>query len=654
MFNQIVFPPYEGLPFQVTPPTIDGYVEPEKLERARQTGTPTTPTDFGHPSEVGYTHGARFSYDEGGGTGFAPAAFQGVWDAQASLLYLGFLVRYDMSFDQDDRVVIALRQGADTRRIDIQPNPTDSGATPPDDPVPAGLTQPTVHVRTKRQPFLVTVYRPNPAGSSPLWTTMTAPAALKPLVRTVQEDGSTTGRYWSVELTIPTQTGGPNPGGNDWLNLSPQFELYVSIIQIGQGTTVVGDQNSIQSTWPYDPANPEAFVIQDPPGGTPLLSENWPITTYGQATLLAPGQPNPGRGVKFENGAFSIGVLQADNTVGSVLDMRNVGTVNNLVARLVNTDVTDPPPDVLAEFRLAEFGIGGGMPGVWDKVPSIPNPSAPVQVPSSAVHTDLTSAWTISAADRAKYVGLWNDQCLWVLLSSTTTANFVEASMRHNLTVKLMSEYNGGFVVHASGFPRPASGVHEFLLHSVKVPVALTGPDPIVVDRPGQGVGIRSPQLSLADGLIREALGQGEGGNGKPPGGDGNPETVAWIWVTNAYRATGRFLTLGRRRTRIYVHAGSFGHLLVHTLQAGETRESVDLAVSLEGSGIRLGRDGLSILRVRDGDKAVVATSFRPVPAGETHHGGGSGQEQGFLRWLIALLRRLLRWLEGLLRRNSP
>lgn len=654
MFNQIVFPPYEGLPFQVTQPTIDGYVEPEKLERPRQTGTPTTPTDFGHPSEVGYTHGARFSYDEGGGTGFAPTAFQGVWDAQAGLLYLGLLVRYDMSFDQEDRVVIALRQGADTRRIDIQPNSTDNGAPSPDDPVP--LMQPTIHVRTKRQPFLVTVYRPNPAGSSPLWTPMTAPATLAPLVRTVLEDGSTTGRYWSVELTIPTQAGGPGPGGNDWLNLSPQFELYVSIIQVGQGTTVVGDLNSIQSTWPYDPANPEAFVIQDPPGGAPSRPENWPITTYGQATLLAPGQPNPGRGVKFENGVSGIGVLQAGNTIGSVLDMRNVGTVNNLVARLVNTDVTNPAPDVQAEFRLAEFGIGGGMPGVWDKVPSAPNPSAAVQIPSSAsgtVHADLTSAWAISQADRTKYTGLWDDQCLWVLLSSTTSANFVEASMRRNLTVKLMSEYNGGFVVHAAGFPRPSSGVHEFLLHSVKVPIALTGPDPVVVGRPGPGAGIRAQHLDLAAGLIREAGDQGEGGDGDPPGRDGNPESVAWVWVTNAYRATDRFLTLGRRRTRIYVHAGSFGHLLAHRLQAGETPQSVDLTVSLEGSGIRVGRDGLSTLRVRDGDKAVVATSFRPVPAGETYHGGDSSQDS-FLRWLLALLRRIVSWLERLLRRNSP
>jgi hypothetical protein len=346
-------------------------------------------------------------------------------------------------------------------------------------------------------------------------------------------------------------------------------------------------------------------------------------------------------------------VLQAGNTIGGVLDMVNVGTVNNLVARLVNTDVNNPTPSVEAEFRLAEFGVGGGMPGVWDKVPSVPNPSAPVQVQPSAsgtVSADLTSAWTISQADKTKYSGLWNDQCLWVLLSSTTPANFVEASLRRNLTVKLMSDYHGGFVVHGSGYPRPPSGVHEFLLHSVKVPIALTGPDR-EVDR--QGLELRPQHLDLAGGLIREAGGHGEGAGGIQDGAAAGSPNVAWIWVTNAYRATGRFLTLGRRRTRVYVHAGSFGHLFVHPLQAGETPQSFDLAVDFQGGGIEVGRNGLSTLRVREGNKAVVATSFRPEPAGETHHGGGSSG-RGFLRWLIALLRRLLNWLERLLRRNSP
>jgi hypothetical protein len=174
------------------------------------------------------------------------------------------------------------------------------------------------------------------------------------------------------------------------------------------------------------------------------------------------------------------------------------------------------------------------------------------------------------------------------------------------------------------------------LLHSVKVPVALTGPDPVV---DGPGPEIRPLHLNLAAGLIREA---GDNGEGR--------ENVAWIWVTNAYRDTGRTLTLGRRRTRVYVHAGSFGHLFVHTLQAGETPQSVDLAVDFRGGGIEVGRDGLSTLRVRDGDKAVVATSFRSVPAGEPHH-GGDDSGQNFLRWLLALLRRLLDWL---LRRNRP
>ena len=651
MFNQIVFPPYEGLPFEVKPPKIDGYVEPEKLERPRQTGTPTTSTDFGHPSEVGYTHGARFSPDEGAGTGFAVAAFQGVWDAQAGLLYLGFIVRYALSFNLEDRVLVALRQGQEFRRIDIQPNSNDGGASGADDPAP--LPQPTVHVRTGRDPGItpVSVYRSNPPGTTPLWKPMTPPAPLQVKVRTIREESPPSdGRYWSVELTIPTQSaGGPNPGGGDWLTLNPQFGLYVNLIRFGAGTTTLETLPSIQATWPYDPANPEAFVIADQPGADPR-ENNWLISTYGQATLLAPGQPNPGRGVKFENGVSSIGVLQADNSIGGVLDMRTVGTVNKLVARLVNTDVTNPAPSVLAEFRLAEFGVGGGMPGVWDKVPSVSNPSAAVQVPSSAsgtVHADLTSDWTITQADRDKYVGLWNDQCLWVHLTATAPTNFVEASMRRNLTVKLMSEYNGGFVVHGSGYPRPPSGEHDFLLHSVKVPVALTGPDPVV---DGPGPEIRPLHLNLAAGLIREAGDNGEGGNGNQDGNGKGRENVAWIWVTNAYRDTGRTLTLGRRRTRVYVHAGSFGHLFVHTLQAGETPQSVDLAVDFRGGGIEVGRDGLSTLRVRDGDKAVVATSFRSVPAGEPHH-GGDDSGQNFLRWLLALLRRLLDWL---LRRNRP
>lgn len=633
MFDKIVFPVFEGLPFQVQPPTVDGYIEPEQLEGPGQTGVPTAPGDIPHPGpEVGYTHGARFSYGDGGGTGIAVSALQGVWDPASQLLYLGFLVRYDFSFDDQDRIVVVLRdpylvnpgQSSDTRRIDILPLATGSGAQAPDNPtLPGGIPQPSLHARWDKPPRTPPAfYKLNAAGATPVWLADSQPANFDVKVRSVHSDGSSA-YYWSVELKIPTSM---TSGGASWINLSPSFGLYTNIIRVCTSCTglPIDGFPSTQFTWPLNPAAPDDRTIQDQ-GGAELTPDNWdiPANWLGEATLLAPGATNPARGVKFQNGVFSIGVRQGLNVssaIGDTLDMTAVGNQNTLVARLVNDDQTNPTPQVNAEFRLADFGIGGGMPGVWAKVPSTPNPSALAAVPAPAgmatpAPVDLTSIWTIAAGDRSKYQSLWTDQCLWVTLSSTNAANIVEESMRRNLTVHTMSEYAGGFTISGEGYGPPPDGAsdHDFLLHSVAVQLNLFRH--------------AEEKERLSHPLVS---GTSAGDGAQPP--------VTWLWVTNGYRDTARTLTINGNKYRIYVHAGSFGHVFVHEVEGTEAPESIDLGVAFSGGGLQRHSPSLSTLRVPNGGAVTVRTRFSVVPR-------SVGTARGCLSWLAPLLR----WLRKLL-----
>jgi peptidoglycan hydrolase-like protein with peptidoglycan-binding domain len=642
MFNLISVPPHEGLPFQAGPPVPDGYIEPDP-------GVPPAPPGV-NLVEAGYTHGARFTYGDAMGSGIPVTAFQAVKDNAKDLIYLGFVIRYDFSFDNDDRIILFLTPSYDInnpptahslndRRIDILPvysasqagGPAGGGAAAtPTDP----NDYPAYNLRTNKTPREFHVYQRNSAGS-PVWKEITSSVA-NFSVKVRSSEPASGVNYWSVELAIPTKTTGPQAGGGSWIDLSPSgFGLYYNVIRVCSGAgcagVVLNYDFSTQFTWPYDPANPDAGDLVDPPSG-PLDPANWdiPPNRMGQAVILSQGQPNPARGIKFQNGILGIGVRQGpavSSPISDVVDMTAVGASNTMVGRIINDDPNDPAPQVTALFRLADFGIGGGQPGTWVRIPSSPNPSTPGVVPppsggASPSPVDLLSTWVITQPDIDKYKQLWSDQCLWVLLDSPTGANIVEASMRRNLTVHTLSDYEGGFTISGEGYPAAPDGSrhHDFVLHTVRVPIPPTTPPPTTppptTPPPTTPPPTTPPPTPPPIGLRPNVL-------------DVNPllthaaatrphtPTVTWIWVTNGYRRTGRVLTIGRRRFAIFSHAGSFGHIFHHELAPGETPGTVDLNFDFASDAIDRRSPSLATVQVPVGGAVTVRTRFTAGPTEE-------------------------------------
>src|SRR6185503_15245580 len=94
MTEQLVFPPYRGLPYDWKPPKIDGFCE---WELGLQTSE----------IEAGWDGSARLTF--GGASKLPRASFQGVRDDGAGSIYLSFLVRFDWSYDALDGIVLVVQ-----------------------------------------------------------------------------------------------------------------------------------------------------------------------------------------------------------------------------------------------------------------------------------------------------------------------------------------------------------------------------------------------------------------------------------------------------------------------------------------------------------------------------------------------------------------
>jgi len=615
--DQMPFPPHEGLPFLSGPPTVDAFFEQEP-------GVTTTQLD------AGYVNGGRYTY--GAEAGIPRAVFQGIKHNTNGDVYMAFVARHDPGFDEDDFVMIVLRPSfgappsAEDRRIDIQPSEGAGGALPnppdpegndqPDPPNPGALPQ----VKTNKPAATTTFYKRDPGGSL-TWKKDVPQASVDVKVRTADAGGGSL--FWSVEVRITPST---------WLTLQPEFGLFFDIGQVivpGSGL-----QNLTQYPWPFDPAVPKAnFLIDKPAWGG--LKANWDPTTIGKGILLKPGDPNPAPGVRFKNGASGIGVLSGGN-VGSTVDLA-VGASNEFVAQLQNSSPTEAP-GVTAKFRIAEFGISGGLYGdilgleaLWEELPAVPNP-APVgglPIPTTVMpsdHTDIVTTWTVSPADHDKFhppgqAALWDDQCVWVQLDSVVGGvAFAQESVRRNLHLINLSEAKHPAVLNGKFFPKPPDGDrHDLLLHVTRtlIPPAKPGPTPL-------------------DILYREA---GECGhvpllednpltNGTAGVEDPKEPTATWHTVVHAYEYIPDTLTFDGTVRQNLVLAGSYAYVARHALENGEEHGSVTIRHELGADGADLEPLGKHFYRLTIGhdERVVLYNELAAVPKGYgTDDPGGSG-----------------------------
>jgi hypothetical protein len=479
-------------------------------------------------------------------------------------------------------------------------------------------------IRTNKPPATSTFYERN-VGGNPVWKTVGPQPGFDIKVRTVDAGGSS--QFWSIEARIPITT--------PWLTLQPQFGLF---FDIGQVFTAGGIENVAQFPWPFDPDNPTGNILADP---LSTLTENWDPTTLGKGFLLNFGDANPAKGVRFKQGIAGIGVLDGGGNVTGSANLA-VGASNNFVAQLQNT-APNVAQKVRAKFRIAEFGIVGGLYGnnpnllaLWEELPTDPNTNpAPhdgldiLTTPGPLDHTDIVLNWTVDQQDHDKFVGLWDDQCLWVQLDSIAGPGsgtaFAQESVRRNLHLVGLSKAELPAVVNALAFGRPRMrGRHELLLHVTRtvVPPTKPGPTPLEIlyglgnGEDGGGVievarGGRPPDLPL---LEDNPLTNGTTGvEDKEP-------TATWHTVVHCYERTPETLTFSRRKRRhVVVYVGSYAFVGRHPLRKGETHESVtirhDLA-PLDGKA-RLRSLGRDFYRLTLGPKDRVALvnhlEVRPV-----------------------------------------
>ncbi len=178
-------------------PTVDGFTGIEDA------GIITTDAD------PGYGLGHRITY--GNGSFFPPVVFQGVKELGADFLYLSFLVRYDLSFDDEDLIVIALRENAanqtqdDTiRRLDIYPVHdaigASGGADDLNDMNGRPISDPNWHIRSNRSAFNIE-HRKGQAAGNP-WVNNAAPNTLDVKVRSWQPPTLSTSSAASAQ-TVP-------------------------------------------------------------------------------------------------------------------------------------------------------------------------------------------------------------------------------------------------------------------------------------------------------------------------------------------------------------------------------------------------------------------------------------------------------------------
>jgi hypothetical protein len=301
-YDTLAFSDYD---FVTGPPIIDGYVDAD---------TGVTTTEF----ESGYVNGSLYTYANGT---LPPVLIKTVKDGNT--LVIGVICRGDRSFDQDfDGLVLALRpqSGAsnqEARRLDIFPvwsadntNPDAFGygaddAGNPNTP-PNG---PGYNIRTNKPPRLQqfftrsnnngnwSTYSPTPTGGGNALVYDVKVRSWEPPIdpRVGFKEAA-----WSIEIRVPINK---LTGGTDWIDLQPEFGIYLNLIRAGRKTASGSDANyyCTQFRFPDFPSTGPNTRLRDELDLTTVIDPSW----YGKG-LINPTAAQV-QGVRFQPGLSSIG-----------------------------------------------------------------------------------------------------------------------------------------------------------------------------------------------------------------------------------------------------------------------------------------------------------------------------------------------------------
>ncbi len=393
--------------------------------------------------EMGYTRGCRYIW---AGGGQSLAIFQGV--KQGNTLVFGFFARFDQRFDENDKIIIALKPSSaapvtQQRRIDINPVHFDLGAGGG----PVGLEP---DIRTDQDPLAVTVRKgfSDPDEPDARWQACAEPITAK--VRSWRPPSPATDVGWSVEVRVPMTP------GTDWITIGDNFRLFFSIIR---NLDVNGEIFYAGLQFPRDRAK---LTGAD---GTTL---DIPASSYGIGRIGT----GLGQGVRFKADFQGIGRLSdpsATPTTSSAITRTMTRTFNRLVARVENTSPSETAADIQAEFRFGRYGLPAGsttqqwhdwsQPAGMEPIGIVPKRTVPVTLAPSSFG-GMTTDWTLTPAEKTDFAAN-RHRCMVATLHSTSNVNFTQASVRANTDFDIASEVAREAEVSGKGYPPPADGSDE-------------------------------------------------------------------------------------------------------------------------------------------------------------------------------------------------
>jgi len=579
--------------------------------------------------ETGYTLGSKLTY---AGGGFPRVVFKGVHYTQKEngtaedRLVLGFMVRFDTSFDEDDFILIAFRESAalnaPRRMIMIRPNIFDEGAavgTGDADIIAAKPALAPYEIKRKHPPKEMHHYREAAGGA---WTEHFPTAPIDVVVRSWKPGrivGAEPECCWSIEVSVPRVS------ANGWINLNSGFGLYFNVNRINRVAMAIS-----QSSFPTN-----SPPLNDFPG------ENYPNADslpWGKALVPAPGDPNTGVGVHFRNDWQGIGRReQGSNTetlTGTIDGNVGGGTDNELVALVENTGEADADK-VSAEFRFRNWGVPGA--NFWDKpLGMLNNPTLAKDLPANNGSDILTSQWPKANVPPAYSSN--KHQCMVVELSSPNNVNFNQVAIRRNMDFVHLSEVEREAEISGEGYDKPADGSGEiqFILQTFcrKIEVAERLMEKEITNPEVRQLIESSLELTRREGSqpipgTRAAVTKGW------------KNSVVYVWTTIASRRTGSFMKIKGDLYEILDETpGEFGLAAYHeglTDKFSFSFEGPGLVQYAPGSyGIRVPWGGTTRIKVkigadREGPEGDVSTRVpkEPWPKPGTVGPGGDNPGNG-------------------------
>lgn len=542
------FPPHIGTPYTYQPPLIDGFVNPELTE--------------GRRPDTGWDRALRVTY--GDGTTQPSLCFQGLRRNSGNYVYLSFEVRNDTSFDDDETIVILLRDGnpagprpehtAGDRRIIIRPLSTGSGS--PAGPIVApGYIAPAYTNNENGAPRTLDLYRWN-AGA---WQSI---AASPELVVKVRSYTPVAGNFcWSVEVQVPTT----NAVFADWINLQPDFLFSFYVLRQEAGGIT-------EFSWPRD-----LYLA----GPADVFTASMPACDWGTAKL-GTAADTVGLHVKLPQ-YQNLGANTTGNPADPLTSQINGTSTNTFVARVVN-DATTPANNVTATFRIADWGVQSGDPssGAWRIVRTDVghnNPTLP-QTISAGGEVNFTFNWTLNSTEQTDYSPPHQHQCVQVSLDSNSSVIFSERSYWKNMNYVAASTFERTAFVSGKGYGRygAKNGAQRFFLHVVSSKFDF---DPKkdqveVVPPPDPRQDPRSERKDSHPHYDGENLRRARVVD-HYPGLKGEKGAVShYTWEVHAVRETAGTVKIGSKVYPILQSVGGFGYVARHGNPVSEWTHGLD------------------------------------------------------------------------------